>query len=86
MLGMNYGPADDPLAALTHRSAANISVYARGRDYHGLIKGKLKLLGSWLGGEAKNYGDAAELFVNAGAHYVALDFIAIKAAGGDLPG
>jgi arylformamidase len=40
--------------------------------------------GAWLGGEAKNYGDSAELFVNAGAHYIALDFIAIKAAGGDL--
>jgi arylformamidase len=40
--------------------------------------------GAWLGGEAKNYGDSAELFVNAGANYVVLDFIAIKAAGGDL--
>ena len=62
MLGMNYGPADDPLAALTHRSAANISVYARGRDYHGLIKGKLKLLGSWLAGEAK--GAELKVFVD----------------------
>lgn len=40
--------------------------------------------GAWLGGEAKNNGFAAELFVNAGAHFVALDFIAIKEAGGDL--
>ena len=40
--------------------------------------------GAWLGGEAKNYGFSAELFVNAGAHYVVLDFIAIKAANGDL--
>jgi arylformamidase len=40
--------------------------------------------GAWLGGEAKNYGFPAELFVNAGAHYVVLDFIAIKAANGDL--
>jgi len=40
--------------------------------------------GAWLGGEAKNYAFPAELFVNAGAHYVALDFIAIKAANGDL--
>jgi arylformamidase len=40
--------------------------------------------GAWLGGEAKNYGDSAELFVNAGANYVVLDFIAINAAGGDL--
>jgi len=35
------------------KSAANISVYARGRDYHSLIKGKLKMLGSWLAGEAR---------------------------------
>jgi arylformamidase len=40
--------------------------------------------GAWLGGEAKNYAFPAELFVNAGAHYVALDFVAIKAANGDL--
>jgi arylformamidase len=40
--------------------------------------------GAWLGGEAKNYGFAAENFVNAGAHFVALDFVAIGAAGGDL--
>jgi arylformamidase len=40
--------------------------------------------GSWLRGDAKNTADSAELFVNAGAHYVTLDFIAIKEAGGDL--
>jgi arylformamidase len=40
--------------------------------------------GAWLGGQASNYGDSAELFVNAGAHYVVPDFIAIKEAGGDL--
>lgn len=40
--------------------------------------------GAWLGGQAKDYAFPAELFVNAGAHYVALDFIAIKDAGGDL--
>jgi arylformamidase len=40
--------------------------------------------GAWLGGEAKNYAYPAEMFVNAGAHYVVLDFIAIGAAGGDL--
>jgi arylformamidase len=40
--------------------------------------------GAWLGGEAKNFAFPAEMFVNAGAHYVALDFIPIKDAGGDL--
>src|SRR5262249_12635312 len=40
--------------------------------------------GAWLGGEARNYAYAAEVFVNAGAHFVALDFVAIDPAGGDL--
>ena len=40
--------------------------------------------GAWLRGEAKDYGFPAELFVNAGVNYVALDFIAIAAAQGDL--
>ncbi|HEY1363309.1 MAG TPA: alpha/beta hydrolase, partial [Xanthobacteraceae bacterium] len=40
--------------------------------------------GAWLGGEAKNYAFPAEMIVNAGAHYIALDFINIKEAGGDL--
>jgi arylformamidase len=40
--------------------------------------------GAWLGGAAKDYAYPAELFVNAGAHYVALDFIAVNAADGDI--
>jgi arylformamidase len=40
--------------------------------------------GAWLGGEAKNSAAPAEMFVAAGAHYVALDFIAVKEAGGDI--
>ena len=48
MLGMNYGPATNPLADLADRGAANISVYARNRDYHDVIKGKLKELAAWL--------------------------------------
>lgn len=40
--------------------------------------------GAWLGGEARNYAYAAEMFVNAGAHFVVLDFVAIAAAAGDL--
>jgi arylformamidase len=40
--------------------------------------------GAWLGGAAKDYGYPAEMFVNAGAHYIAVDFVAIKEAGGDL--
>ncbi len=63
MLGMNYGPAEDPLALLDDRSAANISVYARNRDYHDVVKGKLKDLAGWLaragGGEVKVFVDTA---------------------------
>lgn len=40
--------------------------------------------GAWLRGEAKNFADSAENIVNAGAHYVSLDFSSITQAGGDL--
>jgi arylformamidase len=40
--------------------------------------------GAWLRGEAKDYGYPAELFVNAGVNYVALDFVAVGAANGDI--
>jgi arylformamidase len=40
--------------------------------------------GAWLHGSAKNYAFAAETFVNAGAHYVVPDFIAVDKANGDL--
>lgn len=48
VLGLNYGPEEDPLAALAERTAGAISVYARGDDYHELIKGRLKQLGGWM--------------------------------------
>jgi epoxyqueuosine reductase len=63
MLGMNYGPANDPLAILAERTRGAISVYARGRDYHDIIKGKLKTLGGWLhletGADVKVFVDTA---------------------------
>src|SRR5581483_12221486 len=34
VLGVNYGPDEDPLAALARRNRAAISVYAQNRDYH----------------------------------------------------
>ena len=40
--------------------------------------------GNWQGGAARDYAFPAEMFLNAGAHYIALDFIAIGEAGGDL--
>ena len=44
VLGMNYGPDHDPMDNLAARDMGNISVYARGRDYHEVVKGKLKRL------------------------------------------
>ncbi len=40
--------------------------------------------GRWLNGKARDYGFPADLFVNAGVNYIALDFIAVDAAKGDL--
>jgi epoxyqueuosine reductase len=61
--GVNYGPDDDPLGALARRDRAAISVYARHRDYHDLIKGRLKQLAGWLhaafGAEVKVFVDTA---------------------------
>lgn len=63
VLGMNYGPDDDPLAFLNQPDAGGISVYARHRDYHDVIKGRLKQLGQWLvhkgDGEIKVFVDTA---------------------------
>ena len=63
MLGVNYGPADDPLAILKARTRGAISVYAQGDDYHELIRPRLKSLGRWLvenaGGDIKVFVDTA---------------------------
>ena len=63
MLGMNYGPDTDPLAILKAHERAAISVYARGDDYHELIKARLKELARWLtsnaGGDVKVFVDTA---------------------------
>jgi epoxyqueuosine reductase len=48
MLGVNYGPDHDPLALLKQRSRGAISVYAKGDDYHDVIKKNLKILARWL--------------------------------------
>jgi arylformamidase len=68
----SYGPTEVEKLDIyrTKRAKAPIFVFIHG--------------GAWLGGEAKNYAYPAEMFVNAGAHYVALDFVPIKEANGDL--
>jgi epoxyqueuosine reductase len=63
MLGINYGPDENPLAVLNDRVRGAISVYARGDDYHEVIKARLKALGRWLiakaGGNVKVFVDTA---------------------------
>jgi epoxyqueuosine reductase len=63
MLGMNYGPDEDPLAILMRKDRAAISTYAKGDDYHELIKSRLKQVARWLvekaGGDVKVFVDTA---------------------------
>jgi epoxyqueuosine reductase len=63
VLGLNYGPAIDPLEPLSRRERGTISVYAQGGDYHDVLKSRLKQLASWLqsthGGEVKVFVDTA---------------------------
>ncbi|MBS0245989.1 MAG: tRNA epoxyqueuosine(34) reductase QueG [Proteobacteria bacterium] len=63
MLGMNYGPDENPLDILKQRDRAAISVYAKGDDYHELIKARLKEIARWLvanaGGDVKVFVDTA---------------------------
>jgi len=67
-----YGPTEVERLDIyrTKRAKAPIFVFIHG--------------GSWLGGAAKDNAVPAEMFVTAGAHYIALDFIAVKAANGDI--
>jgi arylformamidase len=67
-----YGSTDDEKLDIFKAKKANGPIFV---FIHG---------GAWLGGAAKNYADSAEMFINAGANFVVLDFIAIKEAGGDL--
>lgn len=48
MLAEVYTPPGDPLAVLARRDRAAISVYAGGKDYHDLVKKRLKRVGRWL--------------------------------------
>ena len=51
-LGINYAPAQDPLALEAHPGTARISAYAQGADYHNVVKKALKKLARWLIAEA----------------------------------
>lgn len=63
MLAESYAPEVDPLAVLARPDRGAISVYARGRDYHDLVKKRLKRLGRWLIAEAGKGSLQAEIKV-----------------------
>ena len=64
MLGLNYGPDADPLAALSRPETGAISVYARHRDYHDVLKGKLKELAAFLVAAARPEKADVKVFVD----------------------
>jgi epoxyqueuosine reductase len=64
MLAESYAPEHDPLAVLDRPDRAAVSVYAQGRDYHDVVKARLKKVGRWLidrspGAEIKVFVDTA---------------------------
>ena len=63
MLAESYGPQSNPLVNLDRPDIGNISVYAQGKDYHDIVKKRLKRLARWLiaqgGGEVKVFVDTA---------------------------
>ena len=64
MVGLNYGPEGDPLATLGRPDAGSISVYARNRDYHDVLKGKLKQLAAFVVAAARPERADAKVFVD----------------------
>jgi len=61
VLGVSYAPADDPLAPSRQRDRGAISVYARGRDYHDVLKRRLRALAAWIAAE---FATEVKLFVD----------------------
>ena len=76
MLGLNYAAGTDPVAILKQRTRGAISVYARGDDYHELIRARLKTLARWLiaqaGGDVKVFVDTAAVMEKPLAHAAGL--------------
>lgn len=61
IVGQNYAPSENPLNQVSKTDLANISVYARGDDYHDVIKKSLKALG---GDIARQWGGGLKVFVD----------------------
>lgn len=53
VVGMNYNPVSDPIKDLEAKTKGNISVYAKGDDYHEVIKKKLKILATEFANKSK---------------------------------
>jgi len=60
-LGLSYAPEGDPLETLGRPDRGNISVYARNRDYHDVVKGRLKHLAQYVAGR---FGEGVKVFVD----------------------
>ncbi|MCA1369109.1 tRNA epoxyqueuosine(34) reductase QueG [Bradyrhizobium sp. BRP14] len=61
LFGMNYGPEDDPRGILARRDRGAISVYAQNRDYHDVVKGRLKEIATRFAARA---GEDVKVFVD----------------------
>ncbi len=60
VLAESYSPDEDPMEAIKHTDHGAVSVYARGKDYHDLVKKRLKRLGRWI---VENAEDDAQIKV-----------------------
>ena len=60
-LGLSYAPHEDPRRLLGHPARGVVSAYARNRDYHDLVKGRLKTLAQWIVARA---GAGVKVFVD----------------------
>lgn len=59
--GLSYAPAADPMATLAQPRVGTVSVYARGRDYHSILKGLLKTLAQFI---IARFGPDLKVFVD----------------------
>jgi epoxyqueuosine reductase len=61
VVALNYGPSRNPLELLEHPDRGNVSVYARNKDYHDILKKRVKALARWLHQE---YDEGVKVFVD----------------------
>ena len=61
VVALSYAPKDDPMALLARKERGMISVYARGSDYHDVLKSRLKRVARWL---SESQGAGVKVFVD----------------------